>query len=135
MSITNGIHHLGLSVSNLQGAVEFFTDALGFTLTGRNDDYPAAFVKDQQLLLTLWATDADPRQFDRKNNEGLHHFALNISNHQALEFLYARLINWPDARVEKEISAMSPNSNTRHFFVRIPGGPRVEFISLKGEKE
>lgn len=133
MSITNGIHHLGLSVSNLDGAVEFFTQALGFTLTGRNHDYPAAFVKDQQIVLTLWATEPESVQFDRKKNEGLHHFALNIANHQELESLYARLLDWPDASIEKPITAMSPNSNTRHFFVRIPGGPRVEFISISGE--
>ncbi len=129
MSITSGIHHLGLSVSNLESAIHFFTGALGFTLTGRNDDYPAAFLKDSHSLITLWSTADDPTPFNRKKNEGLHHFAINITTLDTLIDLYHKLSEWKDVIIEKGITAMSPGSSTKHFFVRIPGGPRLELIA------
>lgn len=131
MSITNGIHHLGLSVSKLEAAIEFFTEALEFNLVGRDEGYPAAFLKDDSVVITLWATEGNPAPFDRKKNEGLHHVAFNVKSSDALESLYHRLIERTDITVEKEITAMSPGSTTRHFFIRIPGGPRVEFIASK----
>ena len=130
MAVTNGIHHLGLSVSKLEEAIEFFTEALEFNLVGRDEDYPAAFLKDESVVITLWGTEKNAVPFDRKKNEGLHHVAFNVKDRGALESLYLRLIERTDITVEKEITAMSPGSNTRHFFIRIPGGPRVEFIAF-----
>ena len=130
MAVTNGIHHLGLSVSKLEEAIEFFTEALEFNLVGRDEDYPAAFLKDESVVITLWGTEENAVPFDRKKNEGLHHVAFNVKDGGALESLYLRLIERTDITVEKEITAMSPGSNTRHFFIRIPGGPRVEFIAF-----
>ena len=57
--LTRGAHHVGLTVPDLDAAVRFFCEVLGFTVTGGNADYPATFVSDGHVLLTLWRA-ADP---------------------------------------------------------------------------
>lgn len=46
MSVANGLHHIGLTVSKLEESAEFFTKLLGWEEVKRRDDYPAIFVKD-----------------------------------------------------------------------------------------
>lgn len=82
---TTGVHHVGLSVSDLRGAADFFVDVLGFRIVGERPAYPALFVGDGQTLLTLWQVDPSAAgRFDRKNNEGLHHLALAVDSVETL---------------------------------------------------
>ena len=43
-SLTQGVHHVGLTVSELDASCEFFTGLLGWQRVGGNPDYPAVFV-------------------------------------------------------------------------------------------
>ena len=65
---TQGAHHVGLTVPDLDAACAFFIDALGFRQVGEKPDYPAVFVSDGAIMITLWqaehATGAVP--FDRR---------------------------------------------------------------------
>ena len=91
--ITQGAHHIGLTVPNLEETRRFFLDTLGFDQIGEVPDYPAVFIKDAETMITLWQA-ADPATatpFDRKNVIGLHHLALRVSDHAALEDLYSTL--------------------------------------------
>ena len=77
-SLTQGAHHIGLAVPDLDAARDFFCDALGFREVGGVPAYPAVFVSDGTTLLTLWRV-ADPataQAFDRRANVGLHHLAV-----------------------------------------------------------
>ncbi|EOX4972304.1 VOC family protein [Vibrio alginolyticus] len=38
--LTKGIHHVGLTVSNLEASAKFFTEQLGWSEVKRNPDYP-----------------------------------------------------------------------------------------------
>lgn len=68
MSLTQGVQHIGLAVSNLEESAAFFTGLLGWQEVKRREDYPAIFVKDGALTLTLWKTQTEqPVLFDRKN--------------------------------------------------------------------
>lgn len=125
--ITQGVHHLGLTVSDLEAARDFFVKALRFKLLGESADYPAAFVSDDATTITLWAADQNAAQFDRRRNIGLHHAAFKVRSIDALKSLYVDLSEWPDLELEGEISAPSEGSAARHFFIRMPGGPRIEF--------
>jgi catechol 2,3-dioxygenase-like lactoylglutathione lyase family enzyme len=79
MSVTHGVQHIGLAVSNLEASAAFFTGLLGWQEVKRREDYPAIFVKDGAITLTLWKTQTEePVQFNRKNNVGLHHLALRV---------------------------------------------------------
>ena len=51
---TRGAHHVGLTVPDLRAARDFFVDALGFAEVGELPDYPAVFVSDGAITITLW---------------------------------------------------------------------------------
>jgi catechol 2,3-dioxygenase-like lactoylglutathione lyase family enzyme len=127
-SLTVGIDHVGLTVRNLDVTRDFFVDCLGWKQVGGRPDYPAAFVSDGHILLTLWQA-KEPDQavdFDRKNNLGLHHLALRAANEEAFATLFERVSGWPGVKVEftPELLGSGPK---RHAMVYEPGGIRLEF--------
>jgi catechol 2,3-dioxygenase-like lactoylglutathione lyase family enzyme len=50
-NITQGVHHVGLAVPDLDAAYGFFTNVLGFAKAGEVPDYPAIFVSDGRHIL------------------------------------------------------------------------------------
>ena len=126
--ITQGINHLGLTVSNLEKSTQFFTETLGWKVVGGYDDYPSKFVTDGKLFLTLWQVTNPTKKvsFDRKSNVGLHHLALSIASLNDLNSLYERCKNTDGVTIE-----FSPEANgdgpTIHMMIREPSGNRIEF--------
>ena len=127
---TLGIHHLGLTVSNLQETAAFFIDQLNFEKVGGKPDYPAIFVSDGSIMLTLWqAKNAEKAvPFNRQHNVGLHHFALKVADIDQLNKLHQQLSKLENVEVEfaPEQLAESP---FHHMMCLIPGGIRLELIS------
>ena len=127
---TLGAHHIGLTVPDLATTQAFFTDVLGYAVVGERPAYPAAFVSDGTTMITLWqATDpATAVPFDRKSVIGLHHLALKVPDHAALDALGQTLTTTPGVEIE---FAPEPLGETplRHLMCTIPGGIRVEFIA------
>jgi catechol 2,3-dioxygenase-like lactoylglutathione lyase family enzyme len=79
--ITSGTHHIGLTVSKLEESAAFFTSLLGWKEVRRNEEYPAIYVSDGKIMVTLWATKEQPSvQFNRKKNVGLHHVAFRVES-------------------------------------------------------
>ena len=80
--LTLGAHHIGLTVPDLAQTKSFLEEALGFQQVGEVPDYPAVFVSDGTVMLTLWRAEnpetATP--FDRRRNIGLHHLALKVAD-------------------------------------------------------
>ena len=126
---TLGLHHLGLAVSNLRASATFFTDCLGWSVAREVPEYPAIYVTNGSAFVTLWQTDDNPRQFDRKHNVGLHHFAIKVSSEVALNEIFKRVSGYPGVVVEfsPEFLGSGP---ARHCMVFEPSGIRVEFIWL-----
>jgi catechol 2,3-dioxygenase-like lactoylglutathione lyase family enzyme len=52
-ALTHGVHHVGLAVRDLDEATSFFCGTLGFKEVARNDAYPAVFVSDGSVTLTI----------------------------------------------------------------------------------
>ncbi|MEL0622917.1 VOC family protein [Marinomonas arenicola] len=131
MAHTQGIHHLGLTVPNIKEASTFFIDALGFTQVGDVPSYPAIFVSDGAVMLTLWQAE-EPEQaapFDRTKNIGLHHFALRIADSITLDEVYQQLKIRSDVTIEFAPEALGENG-IQHMMCRIPGNIRLELITL-----
>lgn len=124
---TAGVHHAGLTVPDLPAARAFFEEALGFACVGEVPDYPACFVSDGQVMITLWqaAEPASATPFDRRGNIGLHHLALAAPE---LDALHAVLTERDDVEIEFAPEPLG-NGPTRHMMCAIPGGIRVEFIA------
>ncbi len=124
---TQGIHHAGLTVPDLPAARAFFVEALGFDPVGEIPDYPACFLSDGHVMITLWQA-ADPASataFDRRHNLGLHHLALIAPD---LDTLHVSLKQRGDVEVEFAPEPLGQGP-TRHMMCAIPGGIRVEFIA------
>ena len=129
-AVTQGAHHIGLTVPNLAQTRAFFLDTLGFSQVGEVPDYPAVFLTDGTTMITLWQA-ADPATavaFDRKNVIGLHHLALKVAGPDALETLHAKLQTTPDVEIEFAPEPLG-DGPVRHMMTAIPGGIRVEFIA------
>lgn len=129
--LTQGAHHIGLTVPDIEATKSFFCDALGYALVGGVADYPAHFVSDGTTLITLWQAHepATANGFDRKNNVGLHHLAIRVADDKSLDVVHERVANWPGAAIEFAPCPMRPGSAVRHFMCAIPGGIRVEFAT------
>lgn len=126
---TQGVHHVGLTVPNIQQTRDFFVEVLGFTQVGEKPTYPAVFVSDGHTMLTLWQA-ADPehaRSFDRSNCIGLHHLALSVDQ-DTLQALHSELLKREDCRVEFAPEPLGADG-MQHMMTRIPGGLRIEFVA------
>jgi catechol 2,3-dioxygenase-like lactoylglutathione lyase family enzyme len=126
--VTRGIDHVGLTVRNLEQSREFFVSCLGWKQVGEKPGYPAAFVSDGHILVTLWQVgdEAGAVAFDRRSNVGLHHLALRVESERALHELIDRIAKWPGAKVEfkPELLGQGPKM---HAMIYEPGGIRLEF--------
>ncbi len=128
--VTHGAHHIGLTIPNLRKTQAFFVDTLGFKVLGEVPDYPAVFLSDGSIMITLWQAE-DPKNaipFDRKNVIGLHHLAFKIDGIDQLESLHSTLLNTNDVSIEFSPEPLG-GGPTQHFTVSIPGGIRIEFIA------
>lgn len=129
-ALTQGIHHLGLSVLDLEASKRFFTEVLQFQLVREVPAYPAAFVSDGSIMLTLWQV-SEPETataFDRKTVVGLHHFALGVESPERLNDVHDRLLRAEGVEIEFGPEAMGPGPS-QHLMCRIPGGIRMEVIA------
>jgi len=124
---TLGIHHLGLSVSQLEVSAQFFTEILGWQELRRDDAYPAIFVSDGAIMLSLWQVrEQAARAFNKDANVGLHHLALQVASDAQLTAIYQTLVK---NKIEIEF-APEPlrDGPMRHMICYEPGGLRIEFI-------
>ena len=112
---TRGVHHVGLTVPDLGRARRFFTDVLRFRPVGEVPDYPAVFLSDGSVMLTLW----EVQERDR---------AIAVPDDTALDALHERLAAESDVEVEFAPEPLG-GGPTRHMMCAIPGGVRVEFIA------
>jgi len=124
---TRGAHHIGLTVSKLEESSAFFTELLGWKEVKRKDDYPAIFVSDGNIMVTLWKSKVEPStSFDKNRNIGLHHIAFKVDAESDLNELYQKLV---DAKIEFEFSPeLLGTGPARHMMCFEPSGIRVEFI-------
>lgn len=129
MAITEGAHHIGLTVPDHEAARDFFVDVLGFNEVGGRPSYPAIFVSDGSLMITLWRADnpISATPFDRKANIGLHHLALKVSM-DAIDSLHERLTTAAGCQIEFAPEPLN-DGPVRHMMCTIPGGIRMEFIA------
>ena len=129
---TQGIHHAGLTVPDLAAARSFFEEALGFSTVGEKPDYPAVFLSDGSVMITLWQAEdpAHARPFDRRRGIGLHHLALRVADAAGLEALHRELAARADVEVEFAPEPLG-GGPTRHMMCAIPGRIRLELIAPK----
>ena len=126
---TLGIDHVGLTVGRLDETVDFFTNILGWEVIGELPEYPAKFISNGKIKLTLWAAEnpSEAVKFDRKKNVGLHHLAIGVPSFDELDKLYAilKIISNIEIEFSPELSGKGPH---KHMIIREPSGIRIEFV-------
>ncbi len=127
--ITKGFHHIGLTVSKLEESADFFTNILGWSEVRRDSIYPAIFVSDGILMVTLWkAKPVHPVKFDKNSNVGLHHLALSVDSFDALDAVYEKIVNHGfEIEFSPELLRDGP---AKHMMCYEPSGIRIEFIHV-----
>lgn len=125
---TAGIHHAGLTVPDLNEARAFFTEALGFHQVGEVPDYPAVFLSDDAVLLTLWQAEPGATEANRRSALGLHHLALKVADGQSLDALHRELAARDDVTLEFAPESLH-GGPTHHMMFYIPGNIRLELIA------
>ena len=127
---TQGAHHVGLTVPDLAAARAFFEGALGFRPVGEKPDYPAVFLSDGSVMITLWQAEDPARatSFDRRRGIGLHHLALRVADAAALDAVHGELAERDDVKVEFAPEPLGAGP-TRHMMCAIPGGIRLELVA------
>jgi len=130
MALTQGPHHIGLTVPNINAARDFFVNVLEFDQVGEVPDYPAYFISDGTSLLTLWqAVEPDHAiPFNRKTNVGLHHFAFKVDGVATLNAIHEKLKTAPGVEIEFAPELLG-NGPTQHMMFAIPGGIRMELTA------
>ena len=125
--ITKGVHHIGLTVSKLEESAAFFTSVLGWNEVRRDDEYPAIFVSDGNIMVTLWKNKEEPAApFDKNLNIGLHHIAFMVESESDLNGIYEQLVsNNVKMEFSPELLRQGP---AKHMMCYEPSGIRVEFI-------
>ncbi len=129
-SLTNGVHHIGLSVKDLKASSNFFIKALKFKKVAEKPDYPAIFVSDGTIMITLWQVTNKKTavDFNRKKNVGLHHLALKLNSFEELDTMYEHLKNWPGVKFQFSPELMGKGPN-KHMMLFEPSGIRIEFAA------
>jgi catechol 2,3-dioxygenase-like lactoylglutathione lyase family enzyme len=127
---TVGADHIGLTVGDLEQSRRFFVECLGWQVIGGVPAYPAVFVSDGTVGLSLWEVDksATAVAFDRRKNIGLHHLALKVPDASTLQNIYARVSAWPGVQTEFAPEPVAADGSRTHCMVREPGGTRLEFV-------
>ena len=97
---------------------------------GEKPDYPAAFLSDGSVMITLWQAEdpADAIPFDRRRGIGLHHLALRVADASDLDVLHGELAERKDVEVEFAPEPLG-SGPTRHMMCTIPGRIRLELIA------
>ena len=127
MKKTIGVHHVGFAVADLNETTKFFQEGLGFDVLGEKPDYPAKFVSDGNIMVTLWQTEEGATPFDRRKNIGSHHLALKVESREALDDVYNTVKDYPGASIEFSPELLG-NGPRMHMMCNEPGGIRIEFI-------
>lgn len=124
--ITNGAHHIGLTVSQLEASANFFIDVLGWIEVSRDSNYPSIFISDGKLMITLWEINSsNPNQFDKNVNVGLHHLALSVED---LDRVYKKVVDY-GLKIEFPPENLK-NGPARHMMCFDPSEIRIEFICV-----
>ena len=124
-----GADHIGLAVSDLEASKTFFIDVLGFRIKGEEKEYPAYYLENGHITITLWRV-TDPATaiaFNRKANVGLHHLALGVRSFEVLEALHQRLLTYPGVKIDfaPKLSYGGPD---KHMMFFEPSGNRLELV-------
>ncbi|MDF2683489.1 MAG: Glyoxalase/bleomycin resistance protein/dioxygenase [Brevibacillus sp.] len=130
MALTNGVHHVGLSVTSLEASKEFFTEVLEFELLQYEAGHHA-YVTDGVTMITLWQT-AD--QEASVKVAGMHHLALSIKSVEVLRQIEERM---KQRKVRLQFGGIGVKGQEGGYialFCYEPSGIRIELTTTERDQ-
>jgi catechol 2,3-dioxygenase len=125
------IGHVHLTVSNLERALQFYRDALGFEITqryGTGAVFLSAGGYHHHVALNVWAGEGAPQP--PPGRTGLYHLALLYPNRKELARAFKRLF---DHGVP--IEGASDHGVSEAIYLRDPDGNGVELYRVRSRNE
>jgi catechol 2,3-dioxygenase len=116
------IGHVHLKVSDLERAIKFYTDVLGFNVTtrfGKNAAFLSVGGYHHHIGLNTWESLGGPQP--APDATGLYHFAILVPDRKELGRVLQRLIdhNWP-------IEGAADHGVSEAIYLRDPDGNGIE---------
>lgn len=125
------IGHVHLKVSDLERAVTFYTEVLGFEVTTRMGKH-AAFLSaggyHHHIGLNTWDSEGGP--LPAPNSTGLYHFAILVPDRKELARMIRRL-----ARHDWPIDGAADHGVSEAVYLRDPDGNGIEIYADRPRKE
>jgi lactoylglutathione lyase len=124
--------HIGLNVSDLDRAKDFYLKVFGLQILHEHDDRDRRFAflgEGERLVLTLWQQAAG--RFD-PGRSGLHHLSFQVANLEELKAVQARLEDLNIGVLHGGIVAHMEGSPSGAVFFEDPDGIRLEVFSPSG---
>ncbi|MED4586779.1 VOC family protein [Brevibacillus choshinensis] len=131
MALTNGVHHVGLSVTNLEASKEFFTEVLEFQLLQHEAGHHA-YVTDGVTMITLWQT-AELEASVKV--AGMHHLALSVKSLEVLRQIEERM---KQRKINLQFGGIGVKGQEGGFialFCYEPSGIRIELTTTERDLE
>lgn len=133
MTATAG--HIGINVTSLDRAVDFYADVFGLTRLGGSEAAPRrfAFLGDgQKLVLTLWEQSSG--RFDA-GAPGLHHLSFQVDTIEEVHAAEHRLKNRQVTFLYDGVVPHAEGAQSGGIFFEDPDGTRLEIFTAAGACE
>lgn len=121
--------HVGLTVTDLETSVEFYTSVLGFKATLGKTTPAASLAYDGELVVTLWEQSGSGYEGARA---GLHHLAFQVGSKEEVEAVEVRAKQAGATFIYDGPVAYRSNSPAGAIFFEDPDGIRIEVGSETG---
>jgi catechol-2,3-dioxygenase len=124
--------HVGLNVTELGRSVDFYQQALGFSVLGRSDESGRRFAflgSEQTLVLTLWEQGRgsfDPRA------PGLHHLSFQVDSSEEVLLAEQRLRSMGAELAHGGVVSHGEGAASGGIFFFDPDGTRLEIFAPTG---
>jgi len=136
MQKVKSLPHLILTVSDIRRCKKFykdlFIDYLGGIIKTDEKDFFYFSLNDNGLSLGI-SQSAEKFQSEKFNRHrvGLHHFALELENNQAIDEVYNCIKNIGAVILEEPKFYPEYSSNYYAVYFEDPSGMKMEFVSFK----
>ena len=113
--------HIGLTVSDLDRAIRFYSGVFGYEQLGGGDGY-AFLGKDGRAVITLWTAGTD----------GLHHLAFEVPTVDDAAAAEARVVELGGRMHHDGVVPHSEGASSGGIFFTDPDGIRLEIYAPTG---
>lgn len=126
---TSGVHHIGLTVTDLQRSKAFYQELFGWKEVGADPKLGYVFLADGKNFVTFWQESERPYT---KANAGLHHFALSVGSVDELTQA-EQILRKKGVRIHyNRIVPLHDGAHEAELYFYDPDGIRVELFSPTG---